>query len=306
MYNLQWSTCLLLAYLITFFDGTGSVISSNKGSRSWFKLQQCTVWEKLTYLVLGKVSIVCKNIDEITKVPQAIVASHPHGVLSFSHVLVCTDCIGYMKQFPQLSGDNRRNLVASVVLYIPFLRDILLWWGFVDAGRKTAITVLEEGKSIFVIPGGEKEQLLTKLDEHVLWITNRKGFCRLAVQFGIPIIPHYTFGETGMYDISGAFFNIRWWICDKLHIAILFARGRWYLPFPFCLPHRLPNSMNLCIGSPIYSPYKNEKIDPKINKEKFNNAVNQLHGKYLDALCKLFNENKAQCGYPNGKLVLLP
>ena len=53
---------------------------------------------------------------------------HPHGILSISHQITCTNCSGYMDTFTKLSGNKKRNLFASVVFYIPLLRDLLLWW----------------------------------------------------------------------------------------------------------------------------------------------------------------------------------
>lgn len=104
---------------------------------------------------------------------------------------------------------------------------------------------MKQGKSIFVVPGGEKEQLLSKLDKHTLWINDRKGFCKLAVEFGIPIIPHYNFGETSMYTTKDYLFNLRWWICSKFHIAIPIAFGYLNLPFPFIIEILVKNESSL-------------------------------------------------------------
>ena len=78
---------------------------------------------------------------------------------------------------------------------------------------------------MFVYPGGEKEQLLTTEHQHKCYVNSRKGFCRLAVEYGIPVIPHYTFGETSMYGVSKVLFRARMWLCDVLHVAIPVAWG---------------------------------------------------------------------------------
>ena len=297
-------TSLLGCYFISLLDGSGKKIKY--GSRSWEKFQKLSIWSWIIKVLVGKTSIVCTNKDKISKIPQAIIALHPHGVLSLSHLLICTNCAGYMDLFPYLSGDNRRNLVASIVMYIPFLRDFLLWLGMVDASMPVAKNILKNNKSLVVIPGGEKEQLLTKFDKHILWIKERKGFCKLAVEFGLPIIPHYTFGETSMYTTSCFLHNIRWWICDKFHIALPLASGRWNISFPFCLPLKPTNGINLCIGDPIYSSLGNHKLNPIFEKDKFNEEVDKLHNKYLESLKKLFDENKYKFGFAEAELIILP
>ena len=217
-----------------------------------------------------------------------------------------TDSAGYHARFPHLSGDGRRDLGASVIFLLPLFRDLLLWWGCVDAGTPPACAVLKSGRSVFVYPGGEKEQMMTELDKHRAWVTTRKGFCRLAVQFGIPVIPHYCFGETAHFTVSRLLFGLRMLICDKLHVALPLAFGRWGLPFPLGLPKLHPCGMKLCVGPPVYSPRGATPVDPKKDKAGFDAAVDALHASYLVALQKLFDENKAGAGYPDGELELLP
>ena len=175
--------------------------------------------------------------------------------------------------------------------------------GSVDASKTTAKAVLNSGRSIFVYPGGEMEQMLTAEHQHRCYVNSRKGFCRLAVEFGIPVIPHYTFGETGQYSISHLFYGARMWLCRRLHIALPLAFGRSSIPFPFGLPKVHPQGMNMCVGQPVYP---NSKIDPKTDKIAFDQEVNSVHARYLVALQAVFDENKAACGYATAEIELLP
>ena len=152
-------------------------------------------------------------------------------------------------------------------------------------------------------PGGEKEQMRTMVGKHRCWVNTRKGFCRLAVEFGIPVIPHYTFGENDLYGVSEVLLSARMWICDVLHVALPIAFGRFGLPFPLGLPRKPPSGLVLCVGRPV-RPQK--QIDPKADPDGFSAAVDDLHGRYLAALREVFDENKAKCGYPDDEIELLP
>lgn len=103
----------------------------------------------------------CVYHDEeaLASSPQAVFAAFPHGVVSFHHALMATDADGFISRFPQHSCHRRRDLAASVTFLIPGWRELLLWMGCVDAGKRTARQVLKKGWSMYVLPGGEMEQV---------------------------------------------------------------------------------------------------------------------------------------------------
>jgi hypothetical protein len=68
-------------------------------------------------------------------------------------------------------------------------QQILLWLGCVDASSKTAHHNLRKGRSILIFVGGEKEQLLTTPGEHAIYLSGRKGFVKLALEYGTPLVP---------------------------------------------------------------------------------------------------------------------
>eukprot|EP00976_Prorocentrum_cordatum_P067739 1178872-Prorocentrum_minimum.AAC.5 len=70
-----------------------------------------------------------------------------------------TDADGFVSEFPSLSCEKRRDLAANVVFKIPGWRELLLWMGCVDASRQNAMAVLRKGCSLYILPGGELEQV---------------------------------------------------------------------------------------------------------------------------------------------------
>lgn len=138
-----------------------------------------------------------------------------------NHFMTMTDSC---QMLSSVHTGDRRDLCASVLFYIPLLREvwsssssyvliawrkssyyaqpspaqpnvhilhqqILLWLGCVDASSKTAHYNLRKGRSILIFVGGEKEQLLTTPGEHTIYLSGRKGFIKLALEYGTPLVP---------------------------------------------------------------------------------------------------------------------
>ena len=181
--SLFWS--LLIAYIPSYIDG-----SEYDGTRAWPELQRVSFWRVICEILLGPLRIVCDVPLDHGR--QSILACAPHGVLSGNHALLFTDAAGFLtKHF----SHDRRDLGATIIFRIPIFREIFIWAGCVDASKQTAQKMLKQGKSLQVYPGGEAEQLMTEYQKHRTYIKFRKGFARLAVEFGCDVIPVYAFGN---------------------------------------------------------------------------------------------------------------
>merc|ERR1711879_632258 len=136
-------------------------------------------------------------------------------------------------------GASGRTLAASVLFWIPGVRSLTLKTACVDAGRPTAAKCLRKGHSLFLCPGGTDEQIETICGRERVFLKNRSGFIRLAVKFGVPVVPAYCFGSSDIYGTSRAFHGVRKWIVRNLRIAIPLYWGGWGLwmyPTPFGFP----------------------------------------------------------------------
>ena len=106
----------------------------------------------------------------------------------------------------------------GVLFKIPFYREILLWKGCADAWRQSADWCLKNGRSISVVPGGEREQMLAQrgsVEEIVL--KERLGFVRLALRHGVPLLPCYCFGEAQLYHQSRFLSEVGGWRETSAH-----------------------------------------------------------------------------------------
>jgi len=70
-----------------------------------------------------------------------------------------------LARFGETLGDlfsNVRFAASSAVFWLPGVREMYLWLGCVEAGRRTLTTCLDTGHSVAILPGGEDEQLMVR------------------------------------------------------------------------------------------------------------------------------------------------
>lgn len=140
----------------------------------------------------------------------------------------------------ELPGIDVRVLTVAANFKIPFWRDFLLSMGLVDASRgivcfilvylfillndiDTVSKILEakDNLSVMVIAGGATESLDARPKTNLLTLNKRKGFVRLALQHGVPLVPVFSFGE---------------------YVYALLLRLQWFI-FYLSIPHNIRNDL---------------------------------------------------------------
>jgi hypothetical protein len=58
----------------------------------------------------------------------------------------------------------------------------------------------ESGTATVLVPGGALEALNSDSDKIRLVLNRRKGFIKLALRFGVDLVPTFSFGEAFIYD----------------------------------------------------------------------------------------------------------
>lgn len=222
---------------------------------------------------------------------QFIFAAHPHGIGTWNHFLTMTDgCRFLSSSYPR----PRLDLGATVLFFIPFLKEILLWLGCVDAGASTAHAILARGYSSLIYIGGEKEQILTQRGKDIVVVRPRKGFCKLALQHDCPIVPVYAFGENDLYRTFNHLKDFQLWVASTFKLAFPPCWGVPFLPF---LP--LPVPVTVVMGEPL-RPRTGEGKEGRAGGEKgvkpTREEVDELHTRYVEALQRLFDAHKGRHG----------
>lgn len=217
-----------------------------------------------------------------------VFAVHPHGALAFNRAAFGFDYARLWKcAFP---GLDFRVLTAAAAFRVPLIREFWLWTFCVDAGKATARRVLHAGKSILVYPGGEREQILTTKGRHILYLANRKGFVKLALETKSPLVPIYAFGDTDLYVHYTVGLRFRQWLVERFGVALPLISGSCGL-----LPFKRP--VTLVVGRPLEPPV----VDGVLTQAD----VDAFHARYLTAIRALFEAHKVQCGQPRAQLEIL-
>ncbi|CEM25103.1 unnamed protein product [Vitrella brassicaformis CCMP3155] len=226
-----------------------------------------------------------------------IIAIHPHGSTS-DYRIICdgllTDHIDFgFRENAESEGFPYRTLAASSLFWFPIAREGALWTGCVDAGRRTAECVLSHGLSILVVPGGQREMLMTQCGKEIIYLKKRLGFVRLAVRHGVALVPCYVFGASDTYFTCRLLEKLREWISERLKLTIPLICGA-----PLLMPRRIP--MHMVFGDPV-SPPSIERREERSEEQR----VAEMHAAYVEAVQRLFDEHKGKFGYGDRQLIVL-
>jgi hypothetical protein len=125
-----------------------------------------------------------------------ILAYHPHGVISMGgNVCLITNGADFPRVFP---GIQRWGVTLRQVFWCPFYREWLLINGLVCADKATLQSKLTAGDSIVLVPGGAAEALYAATGRFTLYLNDRKGFIKLAMETGAQVVPCLGFGENAV------------------------------------------------------------------------------------------------------------
>jgi 1-acyl-sn-glycerol-3-phosphate acyltransferase len=132
--------------------------------------------------------------------PVLLVGNHTGGNMSPEVVILpmaFTTYFGVERPFYQLA----HNLVLASPLG-PYLRR----WGAMAASHRHARDALAAGAAVLVFPGGDWEVHRPSWERNRIEFDGRKGFVKLALAAGVPIVPVVTVGgqETALFLSRGA------------------------------------------------------------------------------------------------------
>eukprot|EP00511_Aplanochytrium_stocchinoi_P012789 CAMPEP_0204879236 /NCGR_PEP_ID=MMETSP1349-20130617/573_1 /ASSEMBLY_ACC=CAM_ASM_000710 /TAXON_ID=215587 /ORGANISM="Aplanochytrium stocchinoi, Strain GSBS06" /LENGTH=174 /DNA_ID=CAMNT_0052036743 /DNA_START=135 /DNA_END=659 /DNA_ORIENTATION=- len=169
------------------------------------------------------------------------------------------------------------------------MRDLAQWAGVRDVGRASVDNTLKTGVSPMLVVGGQSEMFLSRSSGNEILLHRRhRGFVRMAIKHGVPLLPVFSFGEHKTMD-NVYLPKMQAYFKSKLGFPIpYFPYGRWYLP----VLRRTP--ISICVGAPVFPQ---EKTDRPTRGQ-----IEELHERYFAALEDIFERNKEYCGFPNHKI----
>ncbi|KAL9963500.1 hypothetical protein ACROYT_G027011 [Oculina patagonica] len=175
----------------------------------------------------------------------------------------------------------------------PIFRDIAMAVGAVNVHRDSCKFVLTQqgpGHSVAIVIGGVSDALNTCANSYVLTLERRRGFVKLALETGSPLVPVFGFGQNNVFRRLPKVSLLQTYQTERSKWekwAKLFLKACLLVPFArFCV---MPDSgqITVVVGSPI--PVK--KVENPSEEE-----INQLHSEYVRKLKELFDEHRDACG----------
>ena len=228
-----------------------------------------------------------------------ILAVFPHGSNADYRILMD----GLLAEpFPN-TFSKLRTLAATVLFRIPVVRELSLWTSCVQASRSVAHRLLQRGRSLLVLPGGQAEQLRTVYGRERVYLRRRKGFIKLAMQHGVPVVPVYVFGCSDYYQTSNLFLSLRLALLKYTGIALPMAFGwKGHLLCP------KPVDTTVVLGKPLQFAFvdnKNHNEGNKVLLPSESEQIDDAHEQFCQALTELFDQHKEALGYGDRQLEIL-
>jgi len=219
-----------------------------------------------------------------------VLAAHPHGVLSLSVVL--SFVLRAARGGDALGFDWRVGTVSANTA-LPIWREVLMAMGFVNARRESLDHCLRSGTSVVLVPGGAKESLHAQPGRADLVLACRKGFVKLALAHGAPLVPVWCFGENELYHIvhspAARAFQDALLRLVGFTIPLAVGVGCCLRRSAGLLPRRVP--LNVVVGAPLATP---------VIAQPTPEQVDEWHGRYVAALRTLYEAHANRFYGPGG------
>ena len=226
--------------------------------------------------------------ERLSRTRNVLLACVPHGLFPLSLTML-SGIAGDV--FPEFQGRIPNTAVANVVFMTPILAPILTWLGCVRANKPIMKERLTNN-NVIVVPDGIAGTFHSHRKKECVYIEQRKGFVKLAIEHGSLLVPVYCFGHSQMYDVYPKHDSWLARFSRRIRLGIVWFWGVRYCP---PLPHRVP--MMVVVGKGI------EVMQDAHPTQENIDAVHALFKKELIALYEKHRDTVP--GYENKELIVL-
>jgi 1-acyl-sn-glycerol-3-phosphate acyltransferase len=197
--------------------------------------------------------------------PVLLVGNHSGGTL-------IADTFVFSAAFYEHFGPQRtfHQLAHDLLFRMPGARALVAPWGTVPASPENMKAALDRDAALLVYPGGDWETYRPSWESSKIDFAGRKGFARLALEYGVPVVPVVSIGgqETALFLGQGSRLSRALRLDKTLRLKVLPPVlgppvGPTVLDLPIRFP--LPAKITVSVGQPIEL---REKLGRNANAEE--------------------------------------
>ncbi|KAJ1526183.1 hypothetical protein ONE63_009342 [Megalurothrips usitatus] len=276
---LRWLVPIYVAWL--YVDWNTCDQGGRRGGRGWGFVRGNVFWRYFRdYFPVELVKTA-----ELPPDKNYLLCSYPHGIIGTG--VVCsfgTEALNVRKLFP---GTTPNLVTLRQNFNVPFLREVLLSQGVISAAEDSIRTALADprgGRLVVLVVGGAREAQLSGPGDYRIVLKKRKGFARIALQQGVPLVPVFTFNEHRLLSqVQGPLIGgLQNWFRHVVGFVPVVPVGRGVFQYSFgAVPHRLP--LAVVVGEPI-PVTRTAQPSPE--------QIDELLEKFEKALVALFHAHK--------------
>ncbi len=114
-------------------------------------------------------------------------------------------------------------LAHDIIMRLPLLHQFFVPLGAVRACHENAQRIFSSGRKVLVYPGGDREAMRPFAQRDRIVFGERRGYVRLAIRHGVPIVPVVAHGAHG----TAVILNDGRWIVERLGLDRRFRLNAW-------------------------------------------------------------------------------
>jgi 1-acyl-sn-glycerol-3-phosphate acyltransferase len=183
-----------------------------------------------------------RGLEHVPPVGAALLVSH--------HSYAALDMFLLAARIHRRDGRIPRGLTDHLIHRVPGVRDLFASAGVLRGTPENGLRLLESGQLAVCMPGGGLEWSRSWRQRRQLRWAEHRGYARLAVRAGVPVIPTACPAADDLYCVV----NDGWALGETLQRVLGFDRV-----YPFALPLGLgllpfPVKLVQWVGEPVHPP----------------------------------------------------
>eukprot|EP00835_Amoeboradix_gromovi_P006120 NODE_665_length_5410_cov_0.165317.p3 type:complete len:362 gc:universal NODE_665_length_5410_cov_0.165317:2827-1742(-) len=182
--------------------------------------------------------LIFDDLPNLQKHKQLLYGSSPHGIIATStHISFGTEANSISKYLPAITP-----VTLNFNFYVPFVREFFLACGYQSCCKKSCEYILKHGRSLLIVIGGAQEVHYVDATHYRLIVKKRRGFFKLALKFGVPVVPVLSMGENSIYTYiqSPRLQSIQQQIKNTIGVVVPLFHGLKFLNAYSLIPHQEP------------------------------------------------------------------